>query len=664
MMTFPTVNMMQTLDEVTPADETLVGGKAFNCARLKQAGFPVPEGLVVPGDATDAEIRALVEHPWLRAISDGTLFAVRSSGLREDSTGHSFAGIHETQLNVGREQLVEAVRVCRRSACSDQARAYREARHLVLDESHIGVLVQRMVLAGTSGVAFTVNPITGADELVINAVRGLGEALVSGRVDPDEFRVAKRDATVLSARRGSTGADDSQPSALSASQLVTLAALLTRVEAHYGTPQDVEWCHDGRQFWIVQSRPVTTAVARSGSQTSPASPESPVPNSDPEWTRANLAEVLPDQLSPQALDVYLNLLNAAERKFLGRFMAPESDLGPMVKSFHGRLYFNVSQFRHVTTIAGAAFADTLRSLGHADQIQPEDEIPTRAPIGDVLRALPDFVRLVFYGLRAEHILGRHETTTEQSLARLAATDPRTSSDRDIWATLQRWIESMPDTLAAVLVMSSMQPREDVVRKACRAVGFSYERLVYPQLAAGERSVSTQQAIDLVALAEVARHDPAATRYLLANDGTFTDVRTALAGTMFLDGFERFLERYGHRGRYESDWALPRLHEDPAPVLFALRGQLQGTSQDVKALAERQAADAAAAWREFEARLTAWQTWMLLPRMRSTIRRLKKQYGWRERVRSDASRVLSRIRARHLVLADRFVPTTGMGTGVS
>ena len=246
------------LDAIAPGDRARVGGKAFNCARLKQAGFPVPDGIVISSDATDAEIEALARDPWLDTVPAGTRFAVRSSGIGEDSAGHSFAGIHETHLNVERNQLVEAVLVCRRSGASDQSRAYRQARQLGGDEAQIAVLVQRMVPAVTSGVAFTINPVTGADELVINAARGLGEALVSGLIDPDEFRVSKRDGMVLSARPGSAENGIADVAALSAAQLATLGALLVRIEQHYGSPQDVEWCHDGEQFWIVQSRPVTT----------------------------------------------------------------------------------------------------------------------------------------------------------------------------------------------------------------------------------------------------------------------------------------------------------------------------------------------------------------------------------------------------------------------
>ena len=634
--------MLKRLDEVTARDLPRGGGKAWNCARLRQSGFPVPDGLVIASDAGDAAIRAIAEHPWFDSLPAGARFAVRSSGLGEDSAGHSFAGLHDTQLNVERLRIVDAVLECRRSAGSAQARAYREARGIAGEDARIGVLVQVMVPAQVSGVAFTVNPITGADELVINAARGLGEALVSGRIEPDEFRIGKPDVRVRSTR--AAAADGT--AVLQPPQLAELAALLLAIERHYGAPQDVEWCHDGRGFWIVQSRPVTTTRT-------PHPAPRPSHLDEIEWTRANLAEVLPDQLSPQALDVYVDLLERGERAFFGRLMAPVAELGPIIKAFHGRLYFNLSQLRRVTETVGAAPADMLRSFGHAEEIRPEDEIARRPPLGRLLRALPDLAPLVVNTLRAARVFRDHQLHTERILARLAA-DPRAASDREITTTFDWWRRAAPATMRAVFVMGSVQMFEDVLRKVCKAAGFPYDRLVYPQLAAGQRSVSTEQAVDLVALAEVARHDPTAAAYLLAEDGGFAGVREALAGTGFLARLDRFLERYGHRGRYESDWALPRLHENPAPVLFAIRALLQGPPQDMDARARRQEADAAAARREFEARLTPRQRLTLLPRARWTLRRVKQQYVWREAVRSDLTRVVSRIRAWHLVLAERFV----------
>jgi len=634
---------LKTLDEFSAADLGSIGGKAYNCARLKQAGFPVPDGIVIPKEVADSALHALQADSWFDTLPAGTRFAVRSSGIGEDSEGHSFAGVHETQLNVERAGLTEAVVRCRRSAGSDQARAYRDARQLADADTAIAVLVQCMVAAVTSGVAFTINPITGADEIVVNAAWGLGEALVSGRVDPDEFTLSKRDSAVMSERLGANN-HETGPT-LSHDQLRELGGLLSRIEQHYGAPQDIEWCHDGRRFWIVQSRPVTTANPQSDIRN---------PQSAIEWTRANLAEVLPDQTSPQCLDAYETMLNRGQQQFMGRLLAPFDQLGPMFKVFNGRMYMNLSQMRRVATLIAAPAADLLRSLGHPEQIQPEDEIATRAPLREIVRCLPDFIRVGSYDVGVERVLRRHEARVREMLARFSSVDPRTLSDRELVEAIEQWIASAPEAIQPVFVMSGVQARETAVRKICNRVGFSYDRLVYPQLAAGARSVSTQQAFDLVALAAAARHETAAKAYLLENDGTFADFRTALAGTNFLEKLDRFLDEYGHRGRYESDWALPRMHENPAAVLFAIREQLHARPQDPKAIADRQTADANAAWRAFEAQLTWWQRWTILPQARALIRRLKKQYGWREQVRSDLTRIVRYMRGYHLALAGRFV----------
>jgi pyruvate,water dikinase len=607
-----------TLDGIGPGAQPRVGGKAYNCARLKQAGFPVPDALVVPADATDADVRELAGEPWFDRWPPSTLFAVRSSGLGEDSAGHSFAGIHETRLNVPRAEVVDEALRCRRSTASEQARAYREARQLSADETSIAVMIQTMVPAVRSGVAFTMNPVTDADELVIDSVDGLGEALVGGQVTPDEEVLPK---------------DDDRP----------LARLLVAIERHYGAPQDVEWCYDGSQYWIVQSRPITTCQLG----LTPLAP-------DIEWTRANLAEVLPEQVSPQALAMYEELLERGEREFFGALVASQSELGPIIKAFHGRLYFNLSQLRHVTSMVGAKFADTLRTLGHPERIHPDDEVARRPPLGKFLHAVPTLVKLLWYDARAGRIFREHEAAVESAIATLDAVDPSTRPDREIAVMFDWWLATAPQTLKAVFVMSSVQYREDYLRKVCRTVNVPFNDLVYPHLAAGERSVSSQQAYDLVALADVARTDPRALSYLTSADGRFAGFREALAGTVFLDCFERFLTLYGHRGHYESDWALPRLREDPAPALFAVRAHLAAPPRDQRAIAERQEAEASGALTKFEAALTPWQRLTTLRRVRATLRRLKQQYVWRERVRSDSTRVVARIRAWHLVLADRFV----------
>ena len=198
----------RSLDDLTSEDAPLVGGKAWNCARLKQRGFPVPDGLAIRATATDADIAALDSDAWFdrwppteRFMTDGPL------ARAQDSPEQSFAGIHETRLDVARADLRAAVDACRASADSARAHAYRQARALPANATAAGVLVQRMIHPVAAGVAFTSDPLTGAaDELVINSTFGLGVALVDGQINPDEIRVRKHDGQVLSYRVGDRSA--------------------------------------------------------------------------------------------------------------------------------------------------------------------------------------------------------------------------------------------------------------------------------------------------------------------------------------------------------------------------------------------------------------------------------------------------------------------------
>ena len=628
------------LDGLTAGDEPASGGKAWNCARLAQAGFRVPDGLVVLAMATDADLEGLAAHPWLDGVPADAMFAVRSSGIGEDGVDQSFAGIHQTWLDVRRADLVAAVAACRASAHTAQALEYRRAKGLSTREIRMGVLVQRMIHPVAAGVAFTVNPVTGAaDELVINSSWGLGEALVSGQVDPDEFVVAKADRALRWSRVGEkTGAAGDAQASLSADHVRELAGILLAIERHYGAPQDVEWCHDGAGFWIVQSRPVTSAAAAVG---------------ETEWTRANVAEVLPDLTSPQVLTLLEDLLNRAGGQAMGRLTAPE--LGPTVKTFCGRLYFNLAQIRRACALGGIAPAEMLRSMGHSDAIQPADEKAGPPAIGEVLSCAPDLVRMLWRHLRVAHVVRAQGERLQGHLRRLSPADAAALSDTEIWSLLDEWFVDAPECMQAVLVLSGVLFQEMPVRKACAKVGFPFERLVYPQLATGERSVSAQQAFDLLALAEAARREPAVVAYLGSEKPDWSGWRVALAGTAFVAEFERFLQAYGHRGRYESDWSLPRYREDPAPLFHALRAHLSdGSPRAAADIARRQEKESAEAWAAFSARLSPWQRRTMRPRVQRAMRTIKQYYLWREQVRSDMMRVVEVVRTLHLVLADRFV----------
>lgn len=251
------------LHEAAGAPLRLVGGKAANLARLAAAGFPVPEGAVLttrgtrlareaPGDGDEAEpslpedVReALAEA--VAALGEGPL-AIRSSGIDEDAADASYAGQYASYLDVrGRDEVERAVRRCLASARSPRLRAYRAA--VGQEEAPLAVLIQRMVPARAAGVAFTADPVTGErDQVVVHAVRGLGERLVAGRVTPDAWRVGDDDE----ARQEGHG-----ERVLHASEVVEVARLARRLEAEAGDPQDVEWAFDERGLHLLQARPIT-----------------------------------------------------------------------------------------------------------------------------------------------------------------------------------------------------------------------------------------------------------------------------------------------------------------------------------------------------------------------------------------------------------------------
>lgn len=609
-------DVILTLDHIAPSDSARVGGKAYNCARLKQASIPVPDGIVLPTEAMGGPLDAPELQDWLARLPRDTSLAVRSSATGEDSAGFSFAGIHETKLNVTASAVPDAVRACWASVTSPQAIAYRRAQRLSTENPKTAVLIQRMIRPVTSGVAFTMNPVSGAkDELLINSVFGFGEALVGGQVEPDEFRLRKSSGQMLSSHLANS------PPSLSAAQLRELATLLLEIEQHYnGKPQDVEWCHDGAQFWIVQSRPVTTGNVKR----------------DTEWTRANAREVLPDLPSTMTAAAVLEALNRAESRFAGKLLAPEEELGPMVGLFFGRMYFNVDQVRHICRLTGAAPAGILRSLGHAGEIRPEDEFVQRPSIREFMHVLPDIARIGIEHLRVRSRVREQLSRTERLVAQFKAQDLRKPTDQEIWAMNKMWRRQIVEDLQLVLLLAGVSMYEAALRRICKRAGFSYERLVHTYLAAGEKSVSAQQAFDLLRLARIAR----------ANGG--------LGGSDFTKSFEEFIRRYGHRGPYESDVSMKRYGEDPSPLLFAIRAHISAPDcPDPELIMEHQEEEAAKAWKEFEARLNLWQRVTLLPRADWLLRRAKRYYLWRELARSELIRIAAEVRGRHLALASRF-----------
>ncbi|MFO8014899.1 MAG: PEP/pyruvate-binding domain-containing protein [Phycisphaerae bacterium] len=271
------------LDLADARDPALVGGKAVNLHRLIAAGLPVPDGFVVTtaayrsahergGDAPDvpADLEEAIREAYARLGSPPV--AVRSSATAEDLPEASMAGQFETILNVaGAEALRAAVRRCWAAVDSPRTRAYFRERGIDAADVAMAVVVQRLVAAEAAGVLFTVNPRGGDDEMLIEAAWGLGEAIVSGRVQPDLVRVDRATGEIVETRIADKHVwippggeaepvpeDRRREACLAPDAVATLVDLGRRAEAHFGAPQDMEWAVAGGEVFVLQSRPITT----------------------------------------------------------------------------------------------------------------------------------------------------------------------------------------------------------------------------------------------------------------------------------------------------------------------------------------------------------------------------------------------------------------------
>jgi rifampicin phosphotransferase len=348
------------LGEPQATDPRLVGAKTANLARLRQAGFAMPDGFCVttaayailtqgsnpadlierlaladPGDtdtlaALAAELRDYIGQRSLspvvrRAVAEALeaagrdrVYAVRSSATAEDLPHASFAGQHETILNVrGEERLVEAIRTCMASLFTERAIRYRAQQRIPDDKVAMAVLVQQMIEPEASGVAFSADPGSGNRHVAaIEAVLGLGEAHVSGKVTPDRVRVDRQRGRILDYSVGDTrmvvksvpeggvraadrGQSERLERVLSDNQVLALVEILGDVERVLVSPQDVEWALVEGRCVILQSRPITTLF--------------PLPSPPPADDELHIyysfghKQAMPEAMPPLVLDVWRHL---------------------------------------------------------------------------------------------------------------------------------------------------------------------------------------------------------------------------------------------------------------------------------------------------------------------------------------------------------------------
>ncbi|HEY2916483.1 MAG TPA: PEP/pyruvate-binding domain-containing protein [Candidatus Limnocylindrales bacterium] len=296
---------MAWLGRAAAGADTL-GGKAASLDRLGRMGFNVPPGFCLTTEAFQMQLAALpdaveavgrlvatrdaahgaqiagrlVAAPLVPEVGTelanalATLdqlarersggqpprLAVRSSAIGEDGSAASYAGLHETELDRSIDEVPGAVARCWASLWSAPALAYRLRRSLPLDGAAMAVVVQELVPADASAVAFTRHPVTGRDDqVVITTARGLGEAMVSGDVTPDTFVIDKATRSVIDLEPG-----DEPVRPVSSEQLASLIDLVLDVEAKFGAAVDVEAAISAGTWYLLQARPITTGVSAAG----------------------------------------------------------------------------------------------------------------------------------------------------------------------------------------------------------------------------------------------------------------------------------------------------------------------------------------------------------------------------------------------------------------
>lgn len=598
-------------------DVMQVGGKGAVLACLFQAGVPVPPGCIVTVSALTAYLemqgitvacsiedvrrRLLVKQPpvamreMLRAIVHQIVpaplgWAVRSSAVAEDSDTASFAGIYESVLQVDEANLWPAIQACWASWWSPRAIAYRQRLGDSSPLPHMAVVIQAMVSAHCAGVAFTADPISGdSTRMVIHAAPGLGTAVVAGAVQPEQHVLSKApEKRVLQRRLWQSG----QQPLLTSAHISVLGELLQRIEVLRGSPQDVEWVWDGRQYWIVQSRPITALASQATS------------GGEIVWSNANLKDVMPGLVSPFTWSLMRPQLEAAIRdQFIqvGYKVAPDC---PIIRRFWGRPYFNFSLFQESAyDLYGAPPEQQVNQLGGA-MVQgfiPDAAVPLRTRIRWLRNALrfsviADRVRKAA-PVCFDEVTRRWQTEIQQApyLDRAAVLEKL-----ETFAVLTR-----PFLLQHLDLSWAMSGNFSHLGELIKRWIPQARPGLIADLVTGIGDISSaEHSYRLWKLSRLARQLPEVVRFL--QRGEWSNWRTELAGTPFATSWQAFLDSFGHRSLYEVEMANPRWREQPNYLFDVLSSYVTLNQEDIPFDPQEQACRRYVAECEVLGKLSPWR----------------------------------------------------------
>ncbi|MEV1329217.1 rifamycin-inactivating phosphotransferase [Micromonospora costi] len=512
------------------------------------------EGTAIPDDLAAAISRALAR------LGARAAYAVRSSATAEDLPTASFAGQQDTYLNVvGPAAILEHVRRCWASLFTERAVIYRQRNGIEHRTVHMAVVVQQMVFPDASGILFTADPVTGNRKVAtVDAGFGLGEALVSGLVNPDVFTVrdgdivgraiAVKQRAVRALPAGGTQDVTIDPRrqeqpALTDVQVLRLVRLGRRIEAHFGRPQDIEWCLVGDDFQIVQSRPITTLFPV------PAAPDA----ERHIYLSVGHQQMMTDAMRP--LGVSMWQLTA---------MAPMHEAG-------GRLFVDVTP-RLASPASRAALLDL---MGKSDPLF-RDALETVLDRGDAVPSLPDAAPAAppaggppapietDPAIVAE-LIGR----SRASIAALER-DIRTKTGPALFDfLLEAFVEHkrvLGDPLNFQAIMAGMDATwwlNDHLRE-----WLGEKNAADTLTLSAPNNVTSEMGLALLDVADVIRPHPEVVAFLhgVDDEGFLDELPKLAGGSEARDAIEAYLDRYGMRCVGEIDITRPRWRERPSTLV--------------------------------------------------------------------------------------------------
>ena len=649
------------------------GGKGSSLARLVQAGFGVPGGFVVTSGAywdfvcenhlqssivglmasvddadrdqveeQTAKIREIIVGASIpkaigkaiveayEALGEKAFVAVRSSGTAEDLAEASFAGQHDTYLDIwGSDDVLDAVRRCWASLWTARAAVYRGQKGFDHSAVRLAVVVQEMIAAEVSGVLFTGNPLTAAtDELVINASYGLGEGIVSGLVEPDQFVLKHHGLRVKSAEVGAKQVrvvrdnasgqgvmhepvpePDRMKLSLDDRQLKMVGKLGRQVQAlNDGIPQDLEWALANGNLYLLQSRDITGVDFSWDEELEVPTSLAPEAADDTVWSRGWSDACFPGPVTPYFYSIRTELCQRCNDWAYNLWGAPEIGALRYWKYYRGRVYYNTKiDYAHIATFV----PPFLRSpdMMIAGVPPPDHEALMAEPFSWM-----SLVKVLVRTRMLEPQVGPHAAwknmdaemeraewalgPSREEIAELDDQELKELLDSRLEATLHWWHADWIQIL--VLLPNVMATFQYMVSEWYHGKNPAILTDLFTGLS--PNTATLRETTRVWQLSEDIRNsDELRSLFAKHQDGAFFDtLKESADGRAFLARYTEFLSEFGHRGHAERDIRYDRRIENPAIDYASFKVLLSGESASPDATFGDQVARREAAQADMEA----------------------------------------------------------------